>query len=78
MSSVPPDPAALAVMSLAKEVWVLGDRLHVIETLLDRHGVVTTAAIDQFSPDEDFKAENDRRRAALTGAVFSALGVSTL
>jgi len=70
------DDVALALLTLTKEVWVLADRMHVVETLLERNGVVTAEAIDRFEPDAAFTAENDRRRRRLADGVFAALGAT--
>ena len=69
------DDVARALLTLTQELWVVADRLHVVETLLEREGVVTVAAIDRFVPDEDFDAENTRRRVEMSAGVFAALGV---
>ena len=69
------DDVARALLTLTQELWVVADRLHVVETLLEREGVVTAAAIDRFVPDENFDAENARRRTKMSAGVFAALGV---
>ena len=46
------DNVARAVLALTRELWVVTDRLAIIETLLERDGVLSTAQIEAFEPDE--------------------------
>ena len=69
------DDVARALLTLTQEVWVLADRVHVMEALLERDGAITSDSINRFVPDEAFIADNLGRRAARTKGVFAALGV---
>ena len=67
------DNLARAVLSLTREVAVLTDRVMVIETLLEREGVVTVEAIDTFEPDAAFQKRIDAAMATITAGVITAL-----
>ncbi|NBC89167.1 MAG: hypothetical protein GVX90_06730 [Alphaproteobacteria bacterium] len=67
------DNLARAVLSLTREVAVLTDRVTVIETLLEREGVVTVEAIDTFEPDEAFQKRIDEAMKTITAGVVAAL-----
>lgn len=45
------------LIALAREVWVLRDRLTITEQLLEEHGVFPRAAIDTYVPSEELDAE---------------------
>ena len=67
------DNVGRAVLALAREVAVLTDRVQVIETLLEREGVVTVEAIDTFVPDEAFKARSEAAIAKMVEGVLDAI-----
>jgi len=67
------DNLARAVLSLTREVAVLTDRVMVIETLLEREGVVSVEAIDTFQPDQAFQKRVDAAMATITAGVVAAL-----
>lgn len=67
------DNLARAVLSLTREVAVLTDRVMVLETLLERQGVVTSEAVDTFQPDAAFQQRVDAAVAAISGGVIAAL-----
>lgn len=45
------DATVRMVVELAAQVWVDRERMMAIEALLDRNGVVTREAIEQYTPD---------------------------
>ena len=49
-------------MALAGELSVVRERLDTIERLLDATGIVTTAAIERYRPDETAAADRERWR----------------
>jgi hypothetical protein len=55
---------------LAAEVWVLRDRLTIVEYLLEQRGGVTRAEIDAFQPDGALAAELAAARSALAQRVL--------
>ena len=62
-----------AVLALTREVWVLTDRLAVVETLLEKQGVLKGEAVDNFAPDEAFEKTMTGRGRKLISAVETAL-----
>ena len=66
------DDVARALIALTREVWVLTDRQILLERLLDRHGI-DTSALDTTDPDSAATAELDRRREQLLSAVLGQL-----
>lgn len=60
------------VMELAKEHWVLRDRLAVIEHLLDVGGTLTRADIEAFQPSGDLARELDEQRADFLTRIVSS------
>lgn len=63
-----------ALLALTREIWVLADRLHVLEAVLARHGIDAAAEIEAYQPDPAMQAALDRKGAALVGSVVEALG----
>jgi hypothetical protein len=63
-----------ALLALTREVWVLTDRLTVLEAVLARHGIDAAAEIEAFQPDAAVQARLDAKGAALVAAVVEALG----
>jgi len=47
---------------LMSELWILRDRVTVLEKLLDDKGVVSRTAIDDFVPEKEFEAELEEER----------------
>lgn len=45
------------IIALAREVWVLRDRLTIAEQLLEEHGVFPRSAIDTYVPSAELEAE---------------------
>ena len=67
------DLVADAVIALTREVWVLTDRQRVLEAVLTKHGIDTTAEIDAFTPDPALETLLAAKRDRLIGAVTRAL-----
>lgn len=61
-----------AVLTLARELWVVIDRQAVTEALLAEAGI-TASHIDAFVRDAEFEAALAMRRAALLDAVVGAM-----
>jgi SAM-dependent methyltransferase len=66
-----------AILALTGEVWVLTDRMMVLEQVLSDAGTDVTAAIETFTPSAAFEARLDARRDKLIGAVVAALTGAT-
>ncbi len=54
-------------------MWILTDRLAVLEAVLAEHGINATQAIDRFVPPPEMEKALDARRDKLIGAVLAAL-----
>jgi hypothetical protein len=67
------DRLGQALITLTKELWVINDRVRVLETVLADAGVVTPDAVDTFQPDEALQEILDKDRAQLIEQVLGAL-----
>jgi hypothetical protein len=67
------DRLGQALITLTKELWVVKDRVRVLETVLADTGVVTPDAVDTFQPDEALQEILDKDRAQLIEQVLGAL-----
>ena len=67
------DNVGRALIALMREVVVLNDRVQVMESLLDKNGIVASDAIDTFQPDEGFQASSEAAMGAIIGNVMAAL-----
>jgi hypothetical protein len=63
-----------AVLALARELWVVTDRLRCLEAVLEKRGLDVTAELAAFEPDAALQAELDGMRDRLIGGVVKALG----
>jgi hypothetical protein len=63
---------ARMVTELTSEVWVLRDRLMVLEHLLASQGVVAQGQLDEFVPDDELTANLQAEREALVARVIGA------
>ena len=59
-------------VTLAGELWVVKDRLAVLEKLLDKHGI-PTSEVEKFEPDGDFKEQLAAERNAYIHRVIASL-----
>jgi hypothetical protein len=64
---------AQAFVSLTSELWIVKDRMAVLEQVLDRHGIPAPRAIDAFAPEGEFKAQLDAERRAWAQRMIAAL-----
>jgi len=67
------DQLAKALLSLAREVWVLKDRQRILEAALEEAGVVTADLIDAWQPDETLSKELDEQRARFIDGLLQDL-----
>jgi len=65
------DNLGLAVISLAKELWIVKDRQLVAETLLKQKGLL--AELDTFQPDPDLAAKLAAERQRFMQDLMTAL-----
>lgn len=70
------DNLGTAVLVLARELWVMKDRLAVMEKVLEKHGI-PASEINAFQPDEAFEAELQAQRQRLIDTIVSALSGQT-
>ena len=82
MAQKPPEPYLGSELSdtlfrmnteLLSELWILRDRVRVLEKLLEEKGVLETSAIDDFAPDEAFAAELEKERAGMVRRVVGGV-----
>lgn len=62
-----------ALLTLTKELWVLRDRVTVLEAVLEKKGIDVSNEIDSFQPDKAMQEKLDEQAKALMAAVFEAL-----
>jgi hypothetical protein len=62
-----------ALLALTGEVWILTDRMAVLEAVLARNGIDAAAEIDRFVPSPEMEKALDARRDKLIGTVLGAL-----
>ena len=77
--TTPPRPAsdefeALLRMNteLLSELWILRDRVAVLEKLLDEKGILPRKAIDDYTPDAAFDAELQKERDRMVKQVVGS------
>jgi hypothetical protein len=59
-----------AVSALGAEVWALRRRMHIHESLLEKHGAITRDMIEKYEPTEvETKAWNEERQEVV-GNIF--------
>jgi hypothetical protein len=59
-----------ALLNLTRELWVLTDRVMVLEAVLEQQGRDVSAAIEAFEPDEAFQERAKARGSALVASVL--------
>ena len=64
---------AQGFVSLTSELWIVKDRLAVLEQVLDRHGIPAPSAVDAHAPEGEFKAKLDAERRAWAQRMVAAL-----
>lgn len=67
------DRVMKVVVALARETYVLKDRLGIVERKLDEKGVVTRADLDDYKPTEDEEKEILAARDAFVESVLSPI-----
>ena len=67
------DKLGQALLSLTKELWVVKDRLRVLEATLAQAGVMAPDAVDTHQPDADLAELLDEECSALIKSVLGAL-----
>ena len=67
------DRLGKALLSLSRELWVVKDRLCVLEAALENQGIIAADLIDEFQPDEALQKRLEAERAVLINSVLDAL-----
>ena len=67
------DRLGKAVITLAKELWVMKDRQRVLEAALADKDIVTSDLLDGWEPDDALQAALEHDRAALIDSLLKAL-----
>ena len=62
-----------AVLTLTRELWVITDRMHVMEAVLAKHGLDISDEISQHKPDNVLSEKLQRDGTALIERVLSSL-----
>ena len=63
----------LAVLTLTRELWVVKDRMRILEAVLEEHGIDAHQAIERYQPDEALSAELAKEGEALAERIVSSL-----
>jgi|GEM_PF-723713 len=71
------DDLGEAILTLTKEVWVLTDRQHILESILEKKGVVVADEIERFVVDAKMQAELNAKRDRLVDSVLWAMKVGS-
>jgi len=67
------DRLGQALITLTKELWVVKDRVRILEATLVDAGVVPPDAVDRFQPDAELGTALSTDRALLIQQVLGAL-----
>jgi hypothetical protein len=67
------DDLARAVITLAREVWVLRDRQRVLEAVLGEKGIDVAQAVEHYQPSAELQAKLDAERKAFVQGLMHAL-----
>ncbi len=67
------DDLGEAILSMTREIWVLTDRVHVLEAVLEKHGVLAQAEVDDFQPGPELQAQLNAKRDAIVQNLMRAL-----
>ncbi len=67
------DRLGKALLMLSSELWIVKDRVRVLEAALVNAGVLSADAVKQLQPDAALQTELTTERARLIDAVLAAL-----
>lgn len=67
------DGLGRAVMTLCQELWVVKDRMAVLEAILEENGIDAVKAIDTFQPNDALQAKLNQDGRDLVERILSAL-----
>jgi hypothetical protein len=67
------DRLAKALLTLAKELWIVKDRQRVLEAALAEAGIPVAGALDKYQPGPELQQQLDDDRHALIEQLLKAL-----
>ena len=67
-----------AILTLTKELWVITDRMHIMEAVLAKHGLDISEEITRFKPDSLMSEKLQQDGTALIERVLSSLSELSL
>jgi len=67
------DDLAQGFMAVTSELWIVKDRLAILEAVLAKHGIDAKAAVDAFEPTGEVKQQLDAERRAWAQRMIGAL-----
>ena len=67
------DRLGKALLTLSRELWIVKDRVRVLEAALVNAGVLSADAVNQLQPDAALQKELTTERARLIDAVLATL-----
>lgn len=73
LSAVDVDGLGQAVLTLCHELWIIRDRMAILEAVLSRHGIDAAAEIEAHEPDAALKERLREDGRALIARVVGAL-----
>jgi len=62
-----------AVLSLTKELWVMRDRLAVLEAVLAEKGIDVSDNIERYQPNDEMQKQLDEQSKTLVETILAAL-----
>ena len=71
------DQLGQALITLAKELWVLKDRQLILEAALADAGIVAKEVVDRYQPDEMLKERLRAERQRLIDTIIDVLTADT-
>lgn len=71
------DRLGLAMLAICRELWVMKDRMAILEAVLDRNGIDVSSAIDAFQPDQEFTDRLTREGTEMLQSIVDILADKT-
>jgi len=62
-----------AILTLTRELWVITDRMHIMEAVLAKHGLDITDEITHYNPDSALSEKLQHEGVALIERVLASL-----
>ena len=73
LSDLDVDSLGQAVLSLCHELWILRDRMTILESVLEKHGIDAAEEIETLQPDDALEERLRTQGRALVERVIGAL-----